>query len=73
LLFAGSIDILVLNHAGQTYFGNYRFDTEHIQKLMMPNVLTHAHMSDTSMSTLKNTKGRIVVVSTGAGLFYQRL
>jgi len=67
-LTAGNIDVLVLNHIGQSYLGGYRYNVEDVEKLMMANVLTHAHMSDLAMPSLIKKKGRISVVSTALGL-----
>jgi len=65
--FTGGIDVLVLNHAGQTYFGDYVYEVQDIEKLMMSNMLTHAHMSGLAMPVLKKRKGRVVVISSAAG------
>lgn len=59
--------MLILNHIGETYFGGYRHDIEHLRSLFTPNMLTHAHMASLSLDSLLKNKGRIVVVSSAVG------
>ncbi|ETE70194.1 Corticosteroid 11-beta-dehydrogenase isozyme 1, partial [Ophiophagus hannah] len=63
----GSLDMLILNHIGNSYFHYFNRDIEHVQKLLNINFLSYVTMSVSALPMLKNSGGNIVVVSSLAG------
>nr|CAB3254161.1 hydroxysteroid 11-beta-dehydrogenase 1-like protein [Phallusia mammillata] len=63
----GGIDILVLNHINAAHYGGYRYNVAEVERVLMINTLTHAHLATVAMDTIIKNKGRIVVVSSLAG------
>ncbi|XP_007438759.1 corticosteroid 11-beta-dehydrogenase isozyme 1 isoform X2 [Python bivittatus] len=63
----GSLDMLILNHIGKSYFNYFDWDIRHVQKLMDINFLSYVTMTISALPMLKNSGGSIVVVSSMAG------
>ncbi|KAJ7331753.1 hypothetical protein JRQ81_013933 [Phrynocephalus forsythii] len=63
----GSLDMLILNHVGSSYFGFFNGDVGHVQKLLDINFLSYVTMTVAALPMLKNSGGSIVVVSSMAG------
>ncbi|XP_053106395.1 11-beta-hydroxysteroid dehydrogenase 1 isoform X1 [Hemicordylus capensis] len=63
----GSLDMLILNHVGSSYFNYFNNDIEHVQKLLDINFLSYVAMTVAALPMLKNSGGSIVVVSSMAG------
>ncbi|XP_034270212.1 11-beta-hydroxysteroid dehydrogenase 1 isoform X1 [Pantherophis guttatus] len=63
----GGLDMLILNHIGNSYFHYFNRDIEHVQKLLNINFLSYVTMSVSALPMLKNSGGNIVVVSSLAG------
>nr|XP_002131037.1 hydroxysteroid 11-beta-dehydrogenase 1-like protein [Ciona intestinalis] len=64
----GGIDVLILNHFTNNYLGSYRHEAKDIEKLFMPNMLTHAHLASVAMESLIENKGRIAATSSAVAL-----
>lgn len=67
VLSLGSLDMLILNHVGSSYFGFFNGDVGHVQKLLDINFLSYVTMTVAALPMLKNSGGNIVVVSSMAG------
>ncbi|KAF7254498.1 Corticosteroid 11-beta-dehydrogenase isozyme 1 [Varanus komodoensis] len=63
----GSLDMLILNHIGNSYFSYFNSDVGHVQKLLDINFLSYVTMTVAALPMLKNSGGNIVVVSSLAG------
>ncbi|XP_043933065.1 corticosteroid 11-beta-dehydrogenase isozyme 1 isoform X1 [Protopterus annectens] len=63
----GGLDMLILNHIGNTSFGYFDGNVDHIRKLMEINFLSYATMTVAALPMLKESGGNIVVVSSLAG------
>ncbi|XP_020636310.1 11-beta-hydroxysteroid dehydrogenase 1 isoform X2 [Pogona vitticeps] len=63
----GSLDMLILNHVGSSYFGFFNSDVGHVQKLLDINFLSYVTMTVAALPMLKKSAGSIVVVSSMAG------
>ncbi|XP_029429932.1 corticosteroid 11-beta-dehydrogenase isozyme 1 isoform X2 [Rhinatrema bivittatum] len=63
----GGLDMLILNHIGQTYFNFFDGDIDHVRKLLETNFLSYATMTVAALPMLRGTNGSIVVVSSLAG------
>ncbi|XP_061488031.1 11-beta-hydroxysteroid dehydrogenase 1 [Rhineura floridana] len=63
----GSLDMLILNHVGVSYFNYFNRDVGHVQKLLDINFLSYVTMTVTALPMLKNSGGSIIVVSSLAG------
>uniref|UniRef100_A0A8C3C8C6 11-beta-hydroxysteroid dehydrogenase 1 n=1 Tax=Cairina moschata TaxID=8855 RepID=A0A8C3C8C6_CAIMO len=63
----GGLDMLILNHIGNSYFNYFDGDVDHIRKLLETNFLSYVAMTVTALPMLKESEGNIVVVSSVAG------
>ncbi|XP_063153523.1 11-beta-hydroxysteroid dehydrogenase 1 [Candoia aspera] len=63
----GSLDMLILNHVGNSYFNYFNWDIGHVQKLLDINFLSYVTMTVSAFPMLKISGGSIVVVSSMAG------
>ncbi|OPJ89100.1 11-beta-hydroxysteroid dehydrogenase 1-like [Patagioenas fasciata] len=63
----GGLDMLILNHIGQSYFTYFNGDVGHVRKLLETNFLSYVAMTVSALPMLKESEGSIVVVSSIAG------
>nr|XP_048682878.1 11-beta-hydroxysteroid dehydrogenase 1-like isoform X3 [Caretta caretta] len=63
----GGLDMLILNHVGNSYFNYFDGDVGHVQKLLKINFLSYMAMTVSALPRLKDSVGSIVVVSSMAG------
>ncbi|KFP25468.1 Corticosteroid 11-beta-dehydrogenase isozyme 1, partial [Colius striatus] len=63
----GGLDMLILNHIGQSYFNFFNGDVGHVRKLMETNFISYVAMTTSALPMLKESEGSIVVVSSMAG------
>ncbi|XP_062975567.1 11-beta-hydroxysteroid dehydrogenase 1 isoform X2 [Elgaria multicarinata webbii] len=63
----GNLDMLILNHVGQSYFNYFDKNIGHVKKLLDINFLSYVTMTAAALPMLKNSGGSIVVVSSLAG------
>ncbi|NXJ11506.1 DHI1 dehydrogenase, partial [Odontophorus gujanensis] len=63
----GGLDMLILNHIGQTSYDFFNGDVAHVRKLMDINFLSYVAMTTAALPMLKKSKGSIVVVSSASG------
>ncbi|NWQ81341.1 DHI1 dehydrogenase, partial [Columbina picui] len=63
----GGLDMLILNHIGQSYFTYFNGDVGHVRKLLETNFLSYVAMTVSALPMLKESEGSIVVVSSMAG------
>uniref|UniRef100_A0A8C0IPS8 11-beta-hydroxysteroid dehydrogenase 1 n=1 Tax=Chelonoidis abingdonii TaxID=106734 RepID=A0A8C0IPS8_CHEAB len=61
------LDMLILNHVGNSYFNYFDGDVGHVQKLLKINFLSYVAMTVSALPRLKDSGGSIVVVSSMAG------
>uniref|UniRef100_A0A452GP97 11-beta-hydroxysteroid dehydrogenase 1 n=1 Tax=Gopherus agassizii TaxID=38772 RepID=A0A452GP97_9SAUR len=61
------LDMLILNHIGNSYFNYFDGDVGHVQKLLKINFLSYVAMTVSALPRLKDSGGSIVVVSSMAG------
>uniref|UniRef100_A0A674JSR3 11-beta-hydroxysteroid dehydrogenase 1 n=1 Tax=Terrapene triunguis TaxID=2587831 RepID=A0A674JSR3_9SAUR len=66
-LVLGGLDMLILNHVGNSYFNYFDGDVGHVQKLLKINFLSYVAMTVSALPRLKDSGGSIVVVSSMAG------
>nr|CAB3254162.1 hydroxysteroid 11-beta-dehydrogenase 1-like protein [Phallusia mammillata] len=65
----GGIDVLILNHVDSgSILGGYQHNVAKIERALMTNTWTHAHMATVALENLIKNKGRIVAVSSAAGM-----
>ncbi|OXB84432.1 UNVERIFIED_CONTAM: hypothetical protein H355_010859 [Colinus virginianus] len=63
----GGLDMLILNHIGQTFYDFFNGDVAHVRKLMEINFLSYVAMTAAALPMLEESKGSIVVVSSVSG------
>ncbi|KAM7410176.1 hypothetical protein PAMA_001565 [Pampus argenteus] len=63
----GGLDYLVLNHIGSSPFSMWDGDVEHTRWLMKVNFLSYIQMAWKALSSLEQSKGSLVVVSSLLG------
>uniref|UniRef100_A0A8D2NPL3 11-beta-hydroxysteroid dehydrogenase 1 n=2 Tax=Zosterops TaxID=36298 RepID=A0A8D2NPL3_ZOSLA len=63
----GGLDMLILNHIGQSSFTYFNGDVEHVRKLMETNFVSYVALATAALPMLKESEGSIVVVSSVAG------
>ncbi|XP_005059196.1 PREDICTED: corticosteroid 11-beta-dehydrogenase isozyme 1-like [Ficedula albicollis] len=63
----GGLDMLILNHIGQSSFTYFSGDVEHVRKLMETNFVSYVALATAALPMLKESEGSIVVVSSIAG------
>ncbi|KAM7388429.1 hypothetical protein PAMP_024603 [Pampus punctatissimus] len=63
----GGLDYLVLNHIGSSPFSMWEGDVEHTSWLMKVNFLSYIQMAWKALSSLEQSKGSLVVVSSLLG------
>ncbi|NXN78101.1 DHI1 dehydrogenase, partial [Bombycilla garrulus] len=63
----GGLDMLILNHIGQSGFTYFSGDVGHVRKLMEINFVSYVALTTARGSMLKESEGSIVVVSSMAG------
>ncbi|KFO76797.1 Corticosteroid 11-beta-dehydrogenase isozyme 1, partial [Cuculus canorus] len=63
----GGLDMLILNHIGETYFNYFNGDVKEVRKLLEVNFLSFVAMTASALPMLKESEGNIVVVSSMAG------
>nr|XP_033773613.1 corticosteroid 11-beta-dehydrogenase isozyme 1 [Geotrypetes seraphini] len=63
----GGLDMLILNHMGDSYYNFFNGKVDHVRKLMEINYLSFVTMTVEAFPMLKSTNGSIVVVSSIAG------
>ncbi|NXX97303.1 DHI1 dehydrogenase, partial [Centropus bengalensis] len=63
----GGLDMLILNHLGDSYFNYFDGDVKQVRKLLEINFLSFVAMTVSALPMLKESEGNIVVVSSVAG------
>ncbi|NXS83873.1 DHI1 dehydrogenase, partial [Erpornis zantholeuca] len=63
----GGLDMLILNHIGQSGFTYFSGDVGHVRKLMEINFVSYVALATAALPMLKESEGSIVVVSSIAG------
>ncbi|NXK46829.1 DHI1 dehydrogenase, partial [Chauna torquata] len=63
----GGLDMLILNHIGQSYFSYFNGDVGHVRKLLETNFLSYVAMTVSALPMLKESEGSIIIVSSVAG------
>ncbi|NXD56307.1 DHI1 dehydrogenase, partial [Corvus moneduloides] len=63
----GGLDMLILNHIGQSGFTYFNGDVEHVRKLMEINFVSYVALATAALPMLKESEGSIIVVSSIAG------
>ncbi|NWV38859.1 DHI1 dehydrogenase, partial [Grantiella picta] len=63
----GGLDMLILNHIGQTGFDYFDGDVGKVRKLMEINFVSYVALATAALPMLKESEGSIVVVSSVAG------
>nr|RLV64443.1 hypothetical protein DV515_00017488 [Chloebia gouldiae] len=63
----GGLDMLILNHIGQSSFTFFSGDVGHVRKLMETNFVSYVALATAALPLLKESEGSIVVVSSIAG------
>ncbi|RMB99311.1 hypothetical protein DUI87_24044 [Hirundo rustica rustica] len=63
----GGLDMLILNHIGQSSFSYFSGDVGHVRKLMDINFVSYVALATAALPMLKESEGSIVVVSSIAG------
>ncbi|NWV59356.1 DHI1 dehydrogenase, partial [Malurus elegans] len=63
----GGLDMLILNHIGQSGVRFFNGDVEHVRQLMEINFISYVAMTTAALPMLKESEGSIVVVSSVAG------
>uniref|UniRef100_A0A8C5T6Z5 11-beta-hydroxysteroid dehydrogenase 1 n=1 Tax=Malurus cyaneus samueli TaxID=2593467 RepID=A0A8C5T6Z5_9PASS len=63
----GGLDMLILNHIGQSSVRFFDGDVEHVRQLMEINFISYVAMTTAALPMLKESEGSIVVVSSVAG------
>ncbi|NWX28866.1 DHI1 dehydrogenase, partial [Notiomystis cincta] len=63
----GGLDMLILNHIGQSGFTYFNGDVEQVRKLMEINFVSYVALATAALPMLKESEGSIVVVSSIAG------
>ncbi|KAM6998313.1 11-beta-hydroxysteroid dehydrogenase 1-like [Passerculus sandwichensis] len=63
----GGLDMLILNHIGQSGFTFFSGDVEHVRSLMETNFVSYVALATAALPLLRESEGSIVVVSSIAG------
>ncbi|XP_035989479.1 hydroxysteroid 11-beta-dehydrogenase 1-like protein, partial [Fundulus heteroclitus] len=63
----GGLDYLVLNHIDATRFVMLDEDVDHVKWLMKPNFFSYIQMAWRALSSLEQSKGSMIIVSSIAG------
>ncbi|NWH75137.1 DHI1 dehydrogenase, partial [Piaya cayana] len=63
----GGLDMLILNHIGESQFSYFNGDINQVRKLLEINFLSFVAMTVSALPMLKESEGSIVVVSSLAG------
>ncbi|NWV24695.1 DHI1 dehydrogenase, partial [Origma solitaria] len=63
----GGLDMLILNHIGQSGFGYFNGDVGHVRKIMEINFVSYVALATAALPMLKESEGSIAVVSSVAG------
>lgn len=63
----GGLDMLILNHIGQSGFTFFNGDVGHVRKLLETNFVSYVALATAALPMLKESEGSIVVVSSIAG------
>uniref|UniRef100_A0A8C3MSS3 11-beta-hydroxysteroid dehydrogenase 1 n=1 Tax=Geospiza parvula TaxID=87175 RepID=A0A8C3MSS3_GEOPR len=63
----GGLDMLILNHIGQSGFTFFSGDVGHVRSLMETNFVSYVALATAALPLLKESEGSIVVVSSIAG------
>ncbi|NWT71052.1 DHI1 dehydrogenase, partial [Prunella himalayana] len=63
----GGLDMLILNHIGQSSFTFFSGDVGHVRRLMETNFISYVALATAALPMLRESQGSIVVVSSIAG------
>uniref|UniRef100_A0A8C5JRC0 11-beta-hydroxysteroid dehydrogenase 1 n=1 Tax=Junco hyemalis TaxID=40217 RepID=A0A8C5JRC0_JUNHY len=63
----GGLDMLILNHIGQSGFTFFSGDVGHVRSLMETNFVSYVALATAALPLLRESEGSIVVVSSIAG------